>query len=1121
MSQQPLILPGTATPSSQWRAQIMQLVNWGGFHGVNTVEFASTATLISGASGTGKSTLLDAYLALMMPSDTPFNGASNDAISGRARSADQRNLISYLRGKTDDSREAGTGEFRDQVLRGADGSTWGAIAMTFVNDGGQRFTAMRLYFVPRAATKFADMTMKLATFDGYLDLANVEDLVAARFDKRAFQSRFPGGQMHDSYLRFAQTLYSRLGIGANGDGSKALRLLARIQAGHQIRTVDDLYKTMVLEPPATFAAADRAVEHFADLEAAYEAMQTEADKEKALSRLPDLHADLTGALQASELIDTFGITRGGDSPWTLWCYRTEGSLLDAAVATNRQARSDARQEHLSAAAEESRLENLLGDIRQQQDAAGGSVIKRLDEDIDRLVRDRDQAVGARDVFDRQTGVLDLVIDHEPDLATAQSAARHFLDAFDGELSALTSNQKDLLGKQWPLSHEKTELLEEHASLQGRDGRVPKPLHDARVQIAQAAGIDPAALSFVAELIDVPPEEARWRKAVEVILYGLVRVLLVDVAQLEHVSRSIDPIRMTTRVNFEGVPTSEHQDISGDPQRISGKLQYKPSPFSRWVQDRIRHDSTDAICVESPSDLSGPGRRVTVNGQTRSGRSGSHGEYNSPNIIGFSNSERLSEIDERLADLEAQLGKLDTQLAELTHQIGHLHAMKAAHQRVLDANWKQIDVAGIDKEIDDLAAQRQRILESNDTLATLQQEEATTDEALTEARRIKFASDALFKHLEGEWSEMVDRQDHVAAACERIDRDQASALTEEQAAHLNDEFSKVADIGDLAGFPVGLTRLKSRLAERSKEEREKIRRLSDSMTSIFSNYQDRWPDPNLGTGVASYDGYRDILDTIVATGLYERRQEWSRRLAEWSGQDLVPLAGAFGSSIEEIEERLLPVNEILAALSFGAKRHHLKIDLRRLHKVDIVKFQKELRLLSSGSTNDLPDTEIESRFRRLRRFINLIRPGEAGKANSTGREYYLDVRKHVVITAIAVDDEGVERSSYAAIGGKSGGETQELVAFIVGAALRFQLGDEANAHPTFAPVFLDEGFVKSDSEFAGRAVSAWKGLGFQLIIGAPLDKVTALEPHVEKLLTITKGSRGYAHVTELSSPSATS
>ncbi|HEY0773785.1 MAG TPA: hypothetical protein VGD51_06880, partial [Nocardioidaceae bacterium] len=62
-----------------------------------------------------------------------------------------------------------------------------------------------------------------------------------------------------------------------------------------------------------------------------------------------------------------------------------------------------------------------------------------------------------------------------------------------------------------------------------------------------------------------------------------------------------------------------------------------------------------------------------------------------------------------------------------------------------------------------------------------------------------------------------------------------------------------------------------------------------------------------------------------------------------------------------------------------------------------------------------------------------------------------------------------------------------------------------SRPRFAPVFLDEGFVKADSEFAGRAVRAWKGLGFQLVLGVPLDKVTGLEPHMDELLVITKNT----------------
>ncbi len=95
------VIPALFDTVAQWRAESMQVVNWGGFHGHRHVELSGTATLISGASGTGKSTLMDAYLAVMMPrSDVPFNGASNDATTGRARSADQRNLLTYLRARS-------------------------------------------------------------------------------------------------------------------------------------------------------------------------------------------------------------------------------------------------------------------------------------------------------------------------------------------------------------------------------------------------------------------------------------------------------------------------------------------------------------------------------------------------------------------------------------------------------------------------------------------------------------------------------------------------------------------------------------------------------------------------------------------------------------------------------------------------------------------------------------------------------------------------------------------------------------------------------------------------------------------------------------------------------------
>ena len=208
-------------------------------------------TMISGASGVGKSTILDAYTALMMPSDTKFNGASNDAVAGRARGVGQRNLLSYLRGAVDVVDDPRTGRPVEKLLRGKGTDTWGAVAMTFVNDQGGRFTALRTYYVPRRATRSGEVQMQLATHEGALMLDALEVAVPERFHATTLKKLFPGIRVHRTYAEFSAVLHARLGIGANGDGAKALRLLSRIQAGNQVRSVDELYKDMVLERPTT------------------------------------------------------------------------------------------------------------------------------------------------------------------------------------------------------------------------------------------------------------------------------------------------------------------------------------------------------------------------------------------------------------------------------------------------------------------------------------------------------------------------------------------------------------------------------------------------------------------------------------------------------------------------------------------------------------------------------------------------------------------------------------------------------------------------------------------------------------------------------------------------------
>ncbi|MDT9593739.1 ATP-binding protein [Nocardioides zeae] len=1107
----------------QWRAALLQLVNWGGFGGLTSVPLRGDATMISGASGVGKSTILDAYTALMMPSDTKFNGASNDAVAGRARGAGQRNLLSYLRGAVDVVDDPRTGRPVEQLLRGRGSDTWGAVAMTFVNDRGGRFTVLRTYYVPRRATRSGEVQMQLATHESSLSLETLELAVPERFHATTLKKLFPGLRVHRTYAEFSAVLHARLGIGANGDGSKALRLLARIQAGNQVRSVDELYKEMVLERPATYAAADRAVEHFDDLDAAHAAMRTAEEKLEVLGGIDELHARRGEAAARLAELDAYGVTASGDTPLRLWLLRTHAALLRTAVEENREARRTTSDQLAGTVATEQSLGADLEAAKEAHRAAGGSTLQSLalaveqeqvvrEDRLERRAALQERLLPLVHAADAQAPDLDSALLSAEAFATLQLHARQWLAGWERGQVALRRDRDGARDRRFPLSHRQSELRRERDSLQGRAGRVPDRMDQMRREVARASGLEVAELPFLAELVDVAPEHARWRTAVETVLGGSARTLLVPLDRLERFSSAIDGLQLRGRLTFEGVELDLPRRRDADPDRVAGKLLHADSPFTGWVQAHVAEPSRDALCVETPEELSGSGLRVTVAGQTRNGRRGSHGRNDARSIIGFTSADALAEIAEELGELERDLAGIDAEVAELDRRTAALEKQRGSYDALASERFDRIDVDGCDRRIAELERRRAEILSADDRLQALDAQIAELAERLEVTRRERYALDERSKQLNAAHLALVESEDEVTDALAEADEREAAAPTPEQEAALAGEFAAAAapaDPADLDRFAETAHRLHEHLGAAVADADAEIRRVDDELVAVFRLYQVRWPSPNLGTTPDSYGDYAAVLDDVRGKGLADRRAEWRRRLTEWSGQDLVPLLGAMAASVEEIEDRLDPINAILRRLEFGAARDRLRIRLRRLAPAHVQVFLKDLRALTSSTVDASDETALEQRFVELSRFMEQLRLPSATGAVTAGpsdRDRLLDVRRHVEISAERYDHlTGELRATYRTLGEKSGGESQELVAFIVGSALRFRLGDELRSRPRFAPVFLDEGFVKADSEFAGRAVRAWKGLGFQLVIGVPLDKVTGLEPHMDDLLAITKNS----------------
>ncbi|QHC70069.1 ATP-binding protein [Rathayibacter sp. VKM Ac-2801] len=1088
-----------ASRGQQWLAEDLQLVNWGGYDGAHRVRFSPGATLLCGGSGSGKSTLMDAYIALMMPHTTPFNGASNGGVTGRPRGEDQRNILSYARGKLDESRtDEGT---TMRVLRGDGVDTWTAVAMTWVDHDGSRFSAVRAWYVPAGSRVLEETVRVRASAEGPVDLAALDRAAAHRFSDASL--RAAGLDPLGTDREFSARLHAVLGIGAAGAGSKAMSLLARIQAGQQITTVDDLYKRLVLEEPETLASADAVVAHFDELESTRQRMLTARQQVAALEPLRGLRLRIAASAERVRLIDALGEFDAPVSPAALWrAEQRLGLLRDVEAELRERTRAvDAvlREKRALAEAAESERDGLAEVLR----ASGGD---RL-ETAQRELREVERRLGAaRENRARLEEDLRALGESETTRERFEAVLARAAGAADAKRSTRAA-WSDAVAERKAAARELAELEAEERSASDRRDSIPRPLHEARERLAEAAGLTVDDLPFVGELVEVRAEFEPWREAFTLALGGFATTLMIDSAHLDRFRRAIDSLRIPVRLRYEGVETGLEEVRGLDPQTLPGRLDYRATAFTGWLQDRLE-DRFGYVCVDSAAELGRHRLALTLTGQLSQGQRGAHGGHGAANVLGFSNSRRLRELRALIEAARARSAAAVSAASAAEEALDALDDRMTRHARLALVSWETVDVESLLAEQERWEAVGAEAAEANPELAGLQEQIDGFRGRLERLRQEIARAGVERERIEAEWAVVVDDVDASQAVLDAAERT-GRELDDDQRAFLDARFTltEAAASGSasdvLVRFDAALATAAQRLAEDRRSAAEAHEQQRESAGRIMAGFLDRWPNPNLLVDPeASAGDFERLLDALETSGLHRLETEWRDSLLTLSGNDLTSFDSTLGRSLREIRERIEPINVIMQDLPFYDDGHRLQITTRENQSEVRRRFRRELREVRAQIQAVSTEEEREQVYRRMSRLIQRLR--------RTAPDFgdLVDVRNHVRVSAERVD--AVTRAHvalYDHIGEKSGGESQELIAFIVGAALRYQLGDAGADRPRYAPVFMDEALIKADAHFTKRAIGAWRGLGFQLVIGAPNDKYSAIEPHVEVEYDILKDTRG--------------
>ncbi|MDT5152708.1 MAG: hypothetical protein QOI01_4441, partial [Mycobacterium sp.] len=259
--------------AEQFHLSRLQVINWGVFDGYHTIPFSAGGALIAGASGSGKSSLLDAISLGFLPFNRRnFNASGDNSAAGS--SAGRRTVDKYVRGAWGQCSDAGTSKV--MYLRG-DGAAWSAVAVTYASNTGRTITGLVLKWLTGESR--SDSSSRFVLADGDRDIEDVCNRWASgRFDGNVFKNtdwRF-STKVESQYL--AQ-LYASIGIRAS---DAAQQLLGKAKSLKSVGGLEQFVREFMLDEPSSLTRLPDALKQIDPLVDARELLAVAQRKRKIL-----------------------------------------------------------------------------------------------------------------------------------------------------------------------------------------------------------------------------------------------------------------------------------------------------------------------------------------------------------------------------------------------------------------------------------------------------------------------------------------------------------------------------------------------------------------------------------------------------------------------------------------------------------------------------------------------------------------------------------------------------------------------------------------------------------------------------------------------------------------------
>lgn len=589
----------------QFHLSRLQVINWGVFDGYHTIPFGPGGALIAGASGSGKSSLLDAISLGFLPFNRRNFNASGDH-SAAGSSAGRRTVDKYVRGAWGQRSDGSASKV--MYLRG-DGTAWSAIAVTYRSNTGRTVTGLVLKWL--TGDSRSDSSSRFVLADGDRDIEGICNRWAGgRFDAGVFKDddwRF-STKVESQYL--AQ-LYATIGIRAS---DAAQQLLGKAKSLKSVGGLEQFVREFMLDEPGSLVRLPEALKQIDPLVEARELLAVAQRKRKILGDIEDVqhrYASESSDLGIIDLVDQPMVRAYTDHLRSAQCPGHIASLDIAIDQLGNEYEDVTRQLNLARAEGDSLNAQINGSSASvgplQSQVAGAEAhaeeVSRRRAAYETLIRA--QGLDVPDTADEFWVLRD-------ELTTAATESLAKLDR-----GREASTDAEYAQKVARIARD--EAANELRRVEHVGSALPEFAITMRENICSALRIDQRDLPYIAELMDLRPEQGRWRVAVEKVLRGVGLRLMVPDAHYAAVLRFVNDTNVGGRIQLHHVRAKfvGANPVEAEPNTLAGKLfVVDPAHLCAAEAADVITAAGDHLCVDTPEVFPASAARSPTPASTR-------------------------------------------------------------------------------------------------------------------------------------------------------------------------------------------------------------------------------------------------------------------------------------------------------------------------------------------------------------------------------------------------------------------------------------------------------------------------------------------------------------------------